>query len=334
MTMRIGIPLPLPGHTLRSSIELAARQEDEGLTDLWTSEVDAYDAFTPLAAAAVGTRSVRLGTAVVPAYTRPPALLAMTAATLAELSDGRFCLGIGSSTPVMVGGWMGLDAALPLTRVRETAEAVRIILAGGKAEVQGTTLEVHGFRFGRPATRVPIMVGALGPRMIRLAGEIADGVILSFTATDALSTVLEGFRAGAASAGREPGEVVLERLVHVGPGSGSDLREEARAWVAAYGIVPVYNRSFARQGYEEEAAALRAAWEARSRGAARRAVSDVLLDALCVFGDRDHVLERLAAIHGAGVTTILLSPVASAGDPSAARDTAAGLRGLLRDLAR
>ncbi len=335
MRARIGISLPIPGHSVLETIEVARRLEQLGLSDLWSSEVGGHDAFTPLAAAAARTSTVRLGTAVVPAYTRPPALLAMTAASLAELSGGRFCLGIGSSTEAIVRDWMGLEAPHPLSRMKETIEAFRLAIAGDKVEYRGTTLTTRGFRLQATPVGVPVMAGALGPLMFRLAGEIADGVIMTMAAPSAIRALLEDFRAGAEAAGKpNAGEVVLQQWVQLGGGSVAPYREVARASIAAYGIVPVYNRYLARQGFEAEAERLRLAWTLRSRAEARLAVSDAMVDALCIAGDDDYVLQRLDELQLAGITTIVLNPIVGHADAPARSQLVAALRRILRDWGR
>jgi probable F420-dependent oxidoreductase len=329
---RLGISLPIAGHDLRETIELARRLEQLGLADLWSSEAGGHDGFTPLAAAAARTSSVRLGTAVIPAYTRPPALLAMTAATLAELSGGRFCLGVGSSTETIVGDWMGLDAARPLSRVKETVEAFRLAIAGGKVEYTGRTLGVHAFRLQLAPAEIPVMIGALGPRMFRLAGEVGDGVVMTIAASSAIETLLADFRAGAEAAGKATaGEVVLQQWVQLGTGPARSLRETARSGIAAYGVVPVYNRYFARQGFESEAQRLQQAWEHRSREEARHAVNDDMVDSMTILGDVDHVLVGLEALQSKGATTILLSPLIERADLAGKKRMVADLRTLLRE---
>ncbi|MEP7106182.1 MAG: LLM class flavin-dependent oxidoreductase, partial [Chloroflexota bacterium] len=143
---------------------VAARAEALGYTDCWSYEINVFDAFTPLAAAAAATDGVRLGTAIAPVFFRPPGLLAMQAAAMAELAPGRFVLGVGSSTPVVVQQWMGIPFAAPVKAVRDTVVAVLALLAGEK---------VGGMRLGRPpAQPVPIWMAALGDRMAAAAHEV------------------------------------------------------------------------------------------------------------------------------------------------------------------
>jgi alkanesulfonate monooxygenase SsuD/methylene tetrahydromethanopterin reductase-like flavin-dependent oxidoreductase (luciferase family) len=175
--MRLGITPPVEMTGIAAAVELSAQAEALGYTDLFSSEIGSADAFSPLAALAVQTSRVRLGTALVPVFTRPPALLAMTAASLQSISRGRFVLGIGTSTRHIVERWMGLPFGGPVDRVREYVEALRGILAGDKVTLDGRAIRVDGFRRqAEPVARVPIHVGALGPRVCRLAGSVADGV--------------------------------------------------------------------------------------------------------------------------------------------------------------
>src|SRR5919201_5738394 len=172
--MRLGITPPVEMTGVAAAVELSARAESLGYTDVFSSEVGSADAFSPLAALAVRTSRMRLGTALVPVFTRPPALLAMTAASLQALSHGRFVLGIGTSTRHIVERWMGLEFGGPVQRVREYVEALRRILAGDKVTLDGRAIRVRGFRRQADAVpEIPIHVGALGPRMCRLAGAVA-----------------------------------------------------------------------------------------------------------------------------------------------------------------
>src|SRR5689334_1664559 len=129
-TPRLGLSLPLDGLSLAECVELAEVAERLGYTDVWTSEVNGADGFTLLGAIAVKTHAVRLGLAIANVYTRPPALLAMTAASLQSLSQGRFCLGLGTSTEPIIERWMGLSLERPLTRMRESVEVIRLALTG------------------------------------------------------------------------------------------------------------------------------------------------------------------------------------------------------------
>lgn len=315
--MRLGVSVPIKAVGLRASVQVAREAESLGYDDVWSSEVAQSDGFSPLAAIAALTTRVRLGLALAPAFTRPPALLAMSAATLQDLSDGRFVLGIGSSSPTIVERWMGGRYELPLTRVRESVEAVRIMLTGERTIYAGRTISVEGFRLGTGPVWTPIFLGALGPRMYALAGEVADGVLMSLVAADAVPTLVEQFRAAATAARRDPDELeVWCRVVVAVDEEGEALREMLRRFLVTYGAVPAYNASFSRQGFAAEADALRTAWAAGRRREALHAVSDRMLASLTVTGPAADCVKRLRAYRDAGVTTLVIDPVTTAVDPA------------------
>src|ERR671930_1920386 len=166
--LRWALTVPFSGIPLASHADLFRRIEGAGYDDVWTSETAGYDGFTPLALAAAHTDRLRLATGVVNPFTRGPALLAQHCAALADASGGRFVLGLGSSSNVIVEKWNGVPFEKPLTRMRETVPVLRDVLAGGRGP-GGFKLETP------PAHPVPIVLAALRDRMLRLGGELADG---------------------------------------------------------------------------------------------------------------------------------------------------------------
>src|SRR5207253_1014998 len=135
------------------------------------------DAFSPLTAVAMLSPRMRLGSAIVPVYTRPPALIAMSEATVQQISNGRFILGLGISSPAIVEQWMNIPLAKPLTKTREVVTTVRAALKREKVTFEGKTLKVNGFRLDVPVEKPPpIFLAVQGSKMLRLAGEIADGL--------------------------------------------------------------------------------------------------------------------------------------------------------------
>src|SRR5439155_14024663 len=208
MTTRLGLTPPIEVTGFRAAVGVCARAEQLGYTDVWSAEVGATDAFSPLAAIAVKTERVRLGTALVPVFTRPPALTAMSAAGVQQLSGGRFVLGIGTSSPAIVGLWMGLEFDGRVKRIEEYVEVLRQALAGKKVTYEGETVRSEAFRLQvDPGAPVPIFVGALGPNMCRLAGRIADGVLFYFMSPDGVRQALDDVAEGAREAGRDPGDL-------------------------------------------------------------------------------------------------------------------------------
>lgn len=318
---RLGLAVPIDGLGLRESLEIALHAESGGYTDAWAYEVNGSDGFTPLAWLAARSSTLRLGISVVPAFTRPPALLAMSAASLHELSGGRFVLGLGSSSPNVVERWMGGTYERPLTRVRETVDAVRLVLGGDKVNYQGETVRVDDFRLALPPAAVPIVLGALGPQMYRMVGRIGDGVVTVFNTAAATPALLGDFYAGARESGRDPAALnVVSKLFVAVDEPLEELRPMLQRFITGYGTVPAYNALLSRQGFTAEAAAMASAWADGRRADAAAAVSDELLRALIVCGTADECAAQLAAYVRAGVRTLLIAPItAASGDERAAR---------------
>jgi len=204
MAAKLAASLPIPPG-VPASQRLAKRAEELGYESLWIADSGGPDPFVVAAAAAAVTSRVRIGTAVIPAYTRTPPVISCAAASCAELAPGRFVLGIGASSENIVQKWSGVTFERPLSRVRETVGVVRGMLAGEKSDFSGKTLETHGYRLQMlpPSPPIPIHVGALGPPMLELAGEIADGVTLNMMPVEAVPRMLEHVRKGAGKSGRD-----------------------------------------------------------------------------------------------------------------------------------
>lgn len=299
--MRLGLTIPLEGIPAADSIIPIARlAEESGYTDIWTAEVGGADGIGVVAAAASVTSTVRLGTAIVPVFTRPAPLLAMGAATLQAISSGRFVLGLGTSTSIIVGGWMGLDFVRPLSRVRETVNEVREALTGKKV--------ASGFRLSLdPGSPVPIYIAALGPRMLQLAGDIADGVILFLFTPDGAREAIAQTGADFDVVARIP--VALDEETEM-------LKYMLRRLTTTYAMVDVYNASLRRQGFETEAEQISKLWREGDRDGAAAAVTDEMLESLYIFGNLDECASKLEAFRKAGVKTPVLLPISVAGDPA------------------
>ncbi|MDP9344080.1 MAG: LLM class flavin-dependent oxidoreductase [Actinomycetota bacterium] len=329
--MRLGITPPVEMAGVAASVEVGALAEALGYTDVFSSEVGSADAFSPLAALAVKTAHVRLGTALVPVFTRPPALLAMTAASMQALSGGRFVLGIGTSTRDIVERWMGLGFERPVERVRDYVDALRRILSGDKVSFEGRTVRIHGFRRQtEPAPTIPIHVGALGPRMCRLAGSVADGVQFALMSPEGVRNALGEVRAGLRQAGRDPADfdVVLRIPIAVDE-PPEPVRFLARRLLTGYAIVPTYTATLARQGFGEPAAAVVEAWQAGDRARAVSLFPEAMVDAFFVHGTADECSARLEAYGEAGVRTAILMHLSVAPTPEErAERIAAQLRAL------
>ncbi|HTY56157.1 MAG TPA: LLM class F420-dependent oxidoreductase [Candidatus Binataceae bacterium] len=319
--MRLGITIPLEGFQNRGLIDLVRRAEALGYTDLWSMESFGNDAFSPLAAAAAVTERLRLGTAIVPVFTRPPALTAMSSATVQQISNGRLILGLGISTPVIVDQWMGVPFKKPVTLMRETVEALRAIFAKNRVVMNGKTIRINGFRLDfELETPPPIFIGAQGPKMLRLAGEIGDGMITNFITPETLPSMLEHVKQGALAAGKDPSKQdVVVRIVTVVDEDIDQTRTELRRYLTAYVTVPQYNQFFRGIGFEHEAAEAIAAWNAGDRKKALECVSDKMVESILVFGSADQCRKRLEAYDAAGVKTVTLWLSSFARDPEKKR---------------
>jgi len=270
---RLGVSIPGERSPLSEVPALAARLEALGYTDLWSYEINHYDAFTPLAAAAATTGRLRLGTAIAPVFFRPPGLLGMHAAALAELAPGRFVLGIGSSTPVVVEQWMGVPFGRPVSAVRESVQSVRALLRGEK---------VGGMRLARPPAQPPaIWMAALGAGMAAAARELADGICLFMVGPGLVREIV--------------GDMDSMCRVTVIPGEEDAARAQARRHITTYALVPFYARVMARQGFGEEVKAIQERWAAGDRAGAPGQVSDAMVAELTLTGSVDAIgagLER------------------------------------------
>jgi probable F420-dependent oxidoreductase len=324
---RLAISLPLPFLGPRACVELARTAEREwGYDAIWLAETNGPDSASLAGALAVATERATLGTAIVPVQTRTPALLAMTAATLAGLAPGRFVLGLGSSSHAIVEGWHGLPFEQPLARVRETVAIVRAALAGGKTDFAGRTVRSRGLRLGFvPERPVPIYLAALRERMLELAGEIGDGLVVNLFPVTAMPRILAAWRRGAARAGRDAsgGEVVCRFQVAVTDDVPA-ARRLIRLAFAGYIAQPVYNAYFRWCGFEAEAAAVAEAFARGDRAASAAAMTDALIDRIAILGTADRCREQIAGFVAAGVTTPVIAPIAT---------DAAGVRAVLEAFA-
>ncbi len=291
--------MPFDDVPLAEHAEWYRRLDELGYTDVWTGEANGADGFTPLALAAVASDRLRLGTAVVPVYTRGPALLAMQAATMAELAPGRFALGVGSSSDVIVERWNATPFLEPYKRVRDTVRFLRAALTGEKVDAEYETFAVRGFRLGRRIEQPPpIYVAALRPGMLRLAGREADGAILNWLSADDVSKVVPEVGAGKAVVAR----------IFVCPTDDADrARYVGRIGIAAYLNVAVYAAFHEWLGRGPLLEGMWTAWRAGDRKAALAAIPDEVVDALVVHGSAEECRAHVQRYVDNGVTIPVLA---------------------------
>jgi probable F420-dependent oxidoreductase len=298
---RWGITIPLPGVPLLAHPELLPELAALGYTDAWTAETNGSDAFSPLVLGADHAPALRLGTAVVPVYTRGPALLAMSAAALAELAPGRFALGIGASSPVIVEDWNGGAFVEPYAKVRDTLRFLRRALAGDR---------VGSFRLERPpAQPPPILLAALRPGMLHLAAREADGAITNWLSAQDVSRVR-------AELGDQH---ELAARIFVCPTEDADAaRALGRRLIATYLNVGVYAAFHDWLGRGEVLAPMHRAWAAGDRAGALAAIPSSLVDELVVHGPPEECRACIRRYVENGLTTPIIALLPVDGDPVAA----------------
>ncbi|WP_137294235.1 LLM class F420-dependent oxidoreductase [Nocardioides dongxiaopingii] len=319
---RWGMTIPLDGVPLAEQGDVCRELEDLGYTDLWSAEGMGTDGFTPLAVAAAVTRDVHLGIAIASAFTRGPALLAQTAATLAATAPERFTLGIGASSSVLVHEWNDLAFDRPLSRCRDLVRYLRVALTGERVDRAYDTFTVRGARVGVAVEQPPaILLAGLRGRMLELAGAEADGAILNWlSATDVarVAPIVTG------AAGDDRPREVVARILVVPTDDAEVARAIGRRMITAYLNVPVYRAFHEWLGRSEELAPMWTAWAAGERREALAAIPDHVVDALVLHGSpeqvREGMLEHVA--HGVTVPVAALLPVPGVDPLQACRDLA------------
>jgi probable F420-dependent oxidoreductase len=288
--------------------------EARGFTAIWTGETSGSDAVSTMCVVATHTERLGVANGVIPVQTRSPHVLAMTAATLGHLAPGRVALGLGVSSRTIVGDWYGLPFDRPLAQLREAVELIRRILAGERVNFEGRFYRARGFRLAVPPPPTPVRIhlAALGPRMLELAGEVADGVLLNWIPPEAVPAALARVEAGAKRAGRALADLELAAYVRT---SVTDAVEAGRRALArditGYVTVDAYARFFATCGYADEVEAVSAAWRAGDRAGAMARISGRMLDGITVVGDEAACRAGIARYAAAGLTHVVVLPVAA-----------------------
>jgi probable F420-dependent oxidoreductase len=289
----------------QATIDLGVRAERFGYDSFWVAEVTGTEAFATLGAVSTQTRSVGLGTGVLPAQVRTPPLLAMAAASLQALCpDREVNLGVGASSPTVAGDWHGAAyPTRPVAYMREFITLLRLCLSGESVTFSGDYFRARRFRLGveMGERRPRIVLGALGESMQRLGGEVADGVLLNYLPATQVRASVAQIRAG--------GDATIYANVHVGIGDRDSAADSARYDLFSYAVVDAYANNFTAGGFGDEVAAIQAAHQAGDRRAALAAVSDRMVDAIDVVGDETLVADTITAYRRAGVEVPVIFPL-------------------------
>jgi alkanesulfonate monooxygenase SsuD/methylene tetrahydromethanopterin reductase-like flavin-dependent oxidoreductase (luciferase family) len=309
-------------------VECVTLAEALGYESAWVAEGHGGDQFAILGACALATQRIRLGTSISSVFVRSAPTIGMAAATVDQLANGRFILGLGSSHRVQVEPEHGIAFVQPTARLRDTIAIVRALVRDGVVSHRGETVTIERFDLWfaplRPA--IPIYVAALFPRLLELAGELAEGALLTWPTPRTIARAVEHVAIGARRAGRDAGAVDVASLIPCAVAdSVAAAREAMRPAVGLYaGFFPRYNRLLAEAGFEDAVRAIKDAFDRGGREAAAKVVPDELIDAVALAGTPDTCRERLAAYRRAGLALPIVSPRAAG--PEARRTAIAAIR--------
>jgi alkanesulfonate monooxygenase SsuD/methylene tetrahydromethanopterin reductase-like flavin-dependent oxidoreductase (luciferase family) len=318
---RIGFALShgLPPAEIVECVKLA---EELGYESAWVAEGHGGDQFAILSACAAVTRRILLGTSISSVFVRSIPTIAMAAATVDQISRGRFILGLGSSHRVQVEPEHGVPYSKPIQRVRESVEIIRTLLRDKVVSYKGETVGIARFDLWFTPTRqeVPIYLAGLFPKMLQVCGEMAQGVILTWSTLEAGRRAAENIAIGAERVGRRQEEVDITSLL---PCYVTNDRRQAfdamRPAVAFYGgFFPRYNRLMAESGFPEAARAIKTAWDQDGHEAAVKVVPDELIEAISVAGTPGECRERIESYRRSGIALPIISPRPAGTDPKQA----------------
>jgi coenzyme F420-dependent oxidoreductase len=292
--------------TVDSVADQAVRAEAHGFGRVSMGETTGWNIVPVMAVIAERTDDIGISDDVISPFSRAPTTLAQTALTLHDVTDGRFRLGLGPSSPALAEGWHAGEFERPLRRLRETVDVIREVYDGGDVDYDGDVYDVGGLSYDRDVPDEPpgVDLATLGPKATELAGRFADGWVPQLFTPDALRERLDDLERGADLGDRDPDDLRVSPIVRT---CVSEDREYARAitrqmvafLIGAYG--PFYGDSVAEQGYEEMVAEIRSAWEDRDTAAMADALTDEALDELAAAGTADEVrerIERMGAVDG------------------------------------
>ncbi|GIW44517.1 MAG: LLM class F420-dependent oxidoreductase [Candidatus Binatia bacterium] len=313
MQFQIGIVPFWKNYDRKLVLRAAQLADDLGYHSIWIPEAWAYEQFQLLAEIALHTQRLKVATGIVNIFSRSAALIAMSAATLDEISSGRVILGLGTSGKLVVENLHGVEYRKPLTRMKETIQILRTLWRGERLSPGVSTLfPVRHFKLEMKPVRpnIPIYIAALQEKAIRQIGAIADGWVPTFWPYRHFRTGLDWIAAGAREAGRDPQAIELAPFVGIVPlEDRSAARAMLKPTVAFYigGMGTYYYEMFCRFGFEENATKVRDLYVQGRRSEATAAVDDALIDAIAICGPPEYCREQMAAWRAEGVGTFLMN---------------------------
>ena len=316
--MRIAVSAARNGDDWESAADFAVEAERMGVHSLWSGEAWGYDAMTPLAFLAGRTSTVRLGTGILQVGSRTPAMVAMTAMALHSISGGRFILGMGVSGPQVMEGWYGVRFDRPVQRTRELIEIARTIFRGERLSYQGQIHQLplpggegRAIRPRTPPVEIPIYIAALGPRNLRLTGELAQGWIGDDFMPETAEVFLSHIRESAERSGRSLEDIDLQAPVALELTDDVEeaAKRHARGYAFALGAMGSATQNFntnafARQGFAEAVYEVQRLWLEGKRDEAQERVPIELGFRTNLLGTPDMVKERLRVYRDAGINTL------------------------------
>ena len=293
--------------------ELSSQAEKNGFEAVWVPEGGGRDSLTSLATIAMKTDAVKLGTGILPIFARTPTNTAMSAAGMAAVSDGRFLLGLGVGHAPTVESRDGIPFNQPMTRMRETIQIIKALLSGEEVNFTGKQFKITGASMGAatPKTKVPIYIAALGPQMLEMVGELADGVLMNWTAVDYLGEAIGHIKRGAEKAGRDPNEIDIVGYVRVAVGDNlTESRDSLRRQVARYASNPFYRNFFAQTGFDKEMSAAAAALADGNLDKAADSITEEMQDQVAIVGTVEECRAALEKRRAAGLQLPVIAPFA------------------------
>ena len=302
-------------------VEYTCAADQMGVDYAWSAEAWGMDAVVPLAYLAARTERIKLGTGIIQISSRVPSMIAMTAQSLARVSNGRFVLGLGVSGPQVVEGLHGAAFAKPLTRLRETVDVIKMGLRGEKLQYEGETIvlprpggEGKPIRLSQPPQPdLPIYLATLGPKALEFTGEVADGWLGTSFIPEQADVFFEHMKRGAEKAGRSFGDIDIQIGASIEVGDDVERMIEARRPAMAFTLGAMgspktnfYNAAYRRGGFEDAAIEVQKLWVDGKREEAAARVPDELVLKTSIVGTEEMVRERIGVYRDAGVTTLRL----------------------------